>query len=91
HRGFSVSLVVLTISFGSYFAGFVIIPQWQQAWLGYTATQAGFSSSFTAIAGLLTAPLVVALMSRVDARALVSAGILWISTMGLLRVFWTSD
>ncbi|AKM12013.1 DHA2 family efflux MFS transporter permease subunit [Croceicoccus naphthovorans] len=91
HRGLSVSLVVLAISFGAYFAGFVIIPQWQQAWLGYTATQAGYSSSFTAIAGLLTAPLVVMLMPRLDPRLLVSIGIFWISTVGLMRVFWTSD
>ena len=78
-------------AFGAYFAGFVILPQWQQVWLGYTATQAGYSSSFTAIAGLLTAPLVVMLMPRFDPRLLVSAGIFWISTVGLMRVFWTSD
>ncbi len=91
HRGLSVSLVVLAISFGAYFAGFVIIPQWQQAWLGYTASQAGLSSSFTAIAGLLTAPLVVFLMPKIDARALVSGGILWLALTGLLRTSWTSD
>jgi DHA2 family multidrug resistance protein len=91
HRGLSISLVVLAISFGAYFASFVIIPQWQQAWLGYTASQAGYSSSFTAIAGLFTAPLVVFLMPRVDARALISAGIIWVALMGLMRVFWTSD
>lgn len=91
HRGLSVSLVVLAISFGAYFAGFVIIPQWQQTWLGYTAYQAGYSSSFTAIAGLLTAPVVVFLMPRFDTRVLVSGGIIWVAAMGLLRTFWTSD
>ncbi len=91
HRGLSVALVVLAISFGAYFAGFVIIPQWQQAWLGYTATQAGYSSSFTAIGGLLTAPIVVMLMSRYDPRLLVSAGIVWLAIIGLTRTLWTSD
>ena len=91
HRGLSISLAVLAIGFGAYFAGFVIIPQWQQAWLGYTATQAGFSSSFTAIGGLLTAPIVVMLMARYDPRALVSAGIVWLAVIGLTRTFWTSD
>src|SRR3546814_13193115 len=71
HRGLSVSLVVLGISFGAYFAGFVIVPQWQQAWLGYTATQAGYSSSLTAIAGLPTAPIVVMLMPRLDRKSVV--------------------
>lgn len=91
HRGLSVSLVVLSISFGAYFAGFVIVPQWQQAWLGFTATQAGYSSSFSAIAGLLTAPLVVMLMPRLDPRLLVSGGIVWLAVMGLLRTFWATD
>lgn len=91
HRGLSVSLAVLAISFGAYFAGFVIIPQWQQAWLGYTATQAGYSSSFTAIAGLLTAPIVVMLLPRLDPRLLVSAGIVWLSVMGLMRTLWTTN
>lgn len=91
HRGLSVSLAVLAISFGAYFAGFVIVPQWQQAWLGFTATQAGYSSSFTAIAGLLTAPIVVMLMPRFDPRVLVSAGIVWLAVMALTRTFWTSD
>ena len=84
HRGLSVSLVVLSISFGGYFAGFVIVPQWQQAWLGFTATQAGYSSSFTAIAALLTAP-------RFDPRLLISAGIVWLAVIGLTRTLWTTD
>jgi MFS transporter, DHA2 family, multidrug resistance protein len=91
HRGLSVSLVALGISFGAYFAGFVIVPQWQQAWLGYTATQAGFSSSFTAFAALLTAPLVALLMPRFDPRLLVSGGIVWLAAIGFMRTFWTSD
>lgn len=91
HRGFSVSLVALAISFGAYFAGFVIVPQWQQAWLGYTATEAGYSSSFTAFAGLLTAPIVAMMMPRFDARLLVSGGIVWLAVMGLTRTLWTTD
>lgn len=91
HRGFSVSLAVLAISFGAYFAGFVIVPQWQQAWLGYPATQAGFSSSFSAIGGLLTAPLVAILLPRFDPRLFVSFGIVWLALMALTRTLWTTD
>ena len=91
NRGLSVSLVVLAISFGGYFAGFVIVPQWQQAWLGFTATKAGYSWSFSGMAGVLTAPLVVLLMPRFDPRLLVSAGIVWLAVIGLMRTFWTTD
>lgn len=91
HRGFSISLAVMAISFGAYFAGFVIVPQWQQAWLGYPATEAGFSSSFSAMGGLLTAPLVAMLMPRFDPRILVSGGIIWLAAMALTRTLWTTD
>jgi DHA2 family multidrug resistance protein len=69
----------------------VIVPQWQQAWLGFTATQAGHSSSFTAIAALLTAPIVVLLMPRFDPRLLISAGIVLLAVIGLTRTLWTVD
>lgn len=91
HRGLSVSLVAMAIAFGAYFSGFVIVPQWQQAWLGYTATQAGYSSSFTAFAALLAAPFVAMIMPRYDPRLLVSGGIIWLALMGLMRTSWTTD
>ncbi len=91
HRGFSVALIVLSLAFAGYFAGFVIVPQWQQAWLGFPATAAGLSSSFSAMGGLITAPLVAFLMGRFDPRLLVSGGVAWIAAMALVRTGWTSD
>lgn len=91
HRGLSVGLTVLSLAFAGYFAGFVIVPQWQQAWLGFPATEAGLSSSMSAIGGLLTAPLVAMMMNRADPRLLISGGILWIAAMALLRTTWTTD
>ncbi len=91
HRGLSISLLALFISFSAYFAGFIIVPQWQQTSLGYTATQAGLSSSFTAIAALLTAPIVAILAPRFDPRLLASGGIVWLAVLALTRTFWTTD
>ncbi|GGN59440.1 MULTISPECIES: DHA2 family efflux MFS transporter permease subunit [Novosphingobium] len=91
HRGFSVSLTVLSLAFAGYFAGFVVVPQWQQAWLGFPATAAGLSSSFSAMGGLITAPVVAFLMSRLDLRVLVSCGVTWIAAMTLVRTTWTTD
>ena len=91
HRGFTISLTVLSLAFAAYFAGFVIVPQWQQAWLGYPATVAGMSSSLSSVGGLLTAPLVAWMMGRADPRVLVSGGITWIALMALIRTMWTTD
>lgn len=91
HRGFSVSVTVLSLAFAGYFAGFVIVPQWQQAWLGFPATAAGLSSSFSATGALMTVPLAAFLMGRLDPRLLVSGGIAWIAAMALVRTTWTTD
>jgi len=91
HRGLSISLMTLFISFSAYFAGFIIVPQWQQTSLGYTATQAGLSSSFTAIAALMTAPIVAILAPRFDPRLLASGGIVWLAALALTRTVWTTE
>jgi len=91
NRGLWVSLVTLAITFGAYFAGYVLVPQWQQAWLGYTATQAGYSTAYVAFAGLITAPLVAMLMAKFDARLLVSAGTVWLALLMVVRTRWTTD
>lgn len=91
HRGLSISLLALFISFSAYFAVFIIVPQWQQTSLGYTATQAGLSSSFTAIAALMTAPIVAILTPRFDPRLLASGGIVWLAALALTRTFWTTE
>ncbi len=91
HRGLAISLLALGLTFSAYFAGFIIVPQWQQTSLGYTATQAGLSSSFTAIAALITAPIVAMLAPRFDPRLLVSGGIVWLAALALMRTLWTTD
>ncbi len=42
HRGFTVSVMALAFAFGTFFTSAVIIPQWLQSSLGYTATWAGY-------------------------------------------------
>ncbi|PKB13636.1 DHA2 family multidrug resistance protein [Novosphingobium kunmingense] len=91
HRGFSVSLTVLSLAFGAYFASFVVIPQWQQAWLGFPATDSGLSSSFVAFAGLITVGLVAFLLDRFDPRLLVFCGLTWVGLTTLIRTNWTTD
>jgi DHA2 family multidrug resistance protein len=91
HRGLAISLLALGVTLSAHFAGFVIVPQWQQTSLGYTATQAGLSSAFSAIAALITAPMVAMLAPRFDPRVLVSGGIVWIAALTLVRTVWTTD
>jgi DHA2 family multidrug resistance protein len=92
HRGFTVSVIALAFAYGTFFCSLVVIPQWLQGALGYTATWAGYATAFNGVAAVIMAPIVAKLSTKVDERLLVSFGILWLGATSLIRVFWwTSD
>ncbi|TFI59056.1 DHA2 family efflux MFS transporter permease subunit [Sphingomonas parva] len=88
HRGFTVSVAALVFAYGTFFASLVVIPQWLQSALGYTATWAGYATAFNGVAAVLMAPVVAKLSARVDPRLLVSFGILWLGATSLIRTLW---
>jgi DHA2 family multidrug resistance protein len=88
YRGFTVSVVALVFAYGTFFASLVVIPQWLQSSLGYTATWAGYATAFNGVAAVMMAPIVAKLSEKFDPRLLVSFGILWLGGTSLLRVFW---
>jgi len=88
YRGFTVSVTALVFAYGTFFASLVVIPQWLQGAMGYTATWAGYATAFNGVAAVLMAPIVARRMTRVDPRRLVFIGVLWLAATSLLRVFW---
>lgn len=90
HRGFTASVVALAFAFGTFFTSAVIIPQWLQGNLGYTATWAGYATAFTGVSAVIFSPIVAKLSGKYDPRALVCFGILWLGASTLLRVHWNS-
>ncbi len=90
HLGFSATVATQALCFGSFFAGIVVVPQWLQATLGYTATKAGQITAMHAFAAVLIAPFAAKLMRRVDPRLLVCIGTGWMGMMALARTNWTS-
>jgi MFS transporter, DHA2 family, multidrug resistance protein len=87
-RGFTVSVIALVFAYGTFFASLVVIPQWLQGSLGYTATWAGYATAFNGVAAVMMAPVVAKLSEKVDPRLLVSFGVLWLGATSLIRVFW---
>lgn len=90
HRGFTAAVAALSVAFATYFASAIIIPQWLQVSMGYTATYAGYVTAFTGLAAVFMAPVAAKLATKVDPRALVCGGVLWLGVTSLLRVGWTS-
>jgi DHA2 family multidrug resistance protein len=92
HPGFSAASLSLVLTFGTYFSSVVIIPQWLQTSLGYTATDAGYVMAFSGVLAVMMSPLTPLLMKRFDPRLLVFVGVGWIAACSILRaISWSSD
>ena len=88
HSGFTFSVLALVFTYGVFFATLVIIPQWLQSQLGYTATWAGYAMAWNGVAAVFMAPVAAILSQKIDPRILVSGGILWLAITSLIRVVW---
>ena len=91
HRGFTVGGACFTLGFSSYYAGIIVIPQWMQVSLGYTATQAGYATCVSGLAALTMSQFPPRLMRFMDPRLIVSCGLVWLGCSTLLRTEWTSQ
>lgn len=83
HRGYSASVVTLSVAFGAFFGINVLTPLWLQQNMGYTATDAGHVSALLGVTAVMMAPFAASLSAKVDPRRLVFAGLVW---MGLITV-----
>lgn len=91
HRGFSAGTVALAITFGTFFGSVVILPQWLQASMGYTATEAGYVTALNGVSALIMSPIAARLVGKLDARLMVSTGMLWMGFTALLRTQWNVE
>jgi DHA2 family multidrug resistance protein len=79
HRAFTVSAAAMFLAFGAFFASLVLLPLWLQLGMGYTATLSGYVLAYQGALGVIAAPITAALMPRVDARILMSSGLMILS------------
>ena len=91
HRGFSVSVLTISLAFAAFFGVNVLTPQWLQSYMGYTATSAGTATAWAGVFALFVAPIAATLSSKVDPRRLVFGGVLWLGLVTLLRSVATTD
>jgi DHA2 family multidrug resistance protein len=90
HIGFSSGVFTLALAFGAYFSSIVVIPQWLQMSMGYTATWSGIVTAFTAMAAVMSAPFAARFTGKVDPRIMISGAVFWLGCMTLWRAHWTS-
>nr|WP_037504382.1 DHA2 family efflux MFS transporter permease subunit [Sphingobium bisphenolivorans] len=91
HAGFTSGVITLSLCFGAYFAGIVMIPQWLQTSVGYTAQLAGYVTAFTALTAILVAPLAGRVLGKIDVRLIISASVIWMGFVTMWRSHWTTS
>ncbi|MEB3768030.1 DHA2 family efflux MFS transporter permease subunit [Acinetobacter sp. MD2] len=91
HRGFTVSVMTLAFGFAAFFGSIVIIPQWLQTNMGYTATWAGYLTATMGLGSLTMSPIVAKLATKMDERILASFGFLLMAVVTLMRAFWNNE
>ncbi|RKG30179.1 DHA2 family efflux MFS transporter permease subunit [Acinetobacter tianfuensis] len=91
YKSFTISVLALAMGFGAFFGSIVLIPQWLQINLGYTAIWAGYLTATMGFGSLTMSPLVAKLATKYDQRALASFGLSILGGVTLMRSFWTTD
>mgnify|MGYP003342387520 FL=1 len=91
HRGFSVSVLTISLAFAGFFGLSVLTPLWLQSNMGYTATMAGESTAWSGFCALFVAPIAAGLSAKVDPRRLIFGGVLWMGLVTLWRMVSNTD
>ena len=91
HRSLWVGLIAMALGFGGMFAMIVLVPLWMQSVIGYTASEAGHAMAFVGVFAVMMAPVAGKAFDRFDPRVLITAGMLWLVFVSLLRTQWNTD
>src|SRR5579871_5082812 len=75
NRSFAVACLAMLVAFAALFGSTVLIPQFTQTVIGYSATLAGEVLSPGGFAIICIMPIVGRLVARVDARYLIAGGL----------------
>jgi DHA2 family multidrug resistance protein len=91
HRGFVAAATTYSIGFGAFFASIVLLPLWLQSNMGYTATWAGYATGIMGIFAVVCSPIVGKAVEKIDARLIVSLGIVGLGLIMVWRMGFNPD
>lgn len=75
HRGFAAAVALISLGFAAMFSSVVLLPLWLQINMGYTPTWAGRVAAGQGLFAFIFSPISARLMTRVDARLLITFGL----------------
>jgi DHA2 family multidrug resistance protein len=91
YRNFRYGTIVLILGYAGFFGINLILPQWLQTRLGYTATWAGFAVAPLGILPVLLSPFVGKYAPKFDMRVLAGGAFLAIGLSCFMRAGFTNE
>ena len=91
NRNFCIGTILLTLGYAGFFSINLILPQWMQTQLGYTALWAGLAAAPMGILPLVMSPLLGKFGHRLDMRWLAGGSFVVIGISCYLRTLFNLD
>ncbi|WP_133646408.1 DHA2 family efflux MFS transporter permease subunit [Paraburkholderia flava] len=91
HRNFAAGTVTLVLAYSAFFAVNVIVPQWLQRTLGYTAFWAGLAAAPMGVIPVLLTPFMGKYAPRFNMRILVCCAFAILGSASFLRAQFLLD
>ncbi|MFJ2491316.1 DHA2 family efflux MFS transporter permease subunit [Pseudomonas iridis] len=91
HRNFRIGTIVLVLGYAGFFGINLILPQWLQTQMGYTATWAGLAVAPIGILPVLLSPFVGKYANKFDLRLLAGLAFLAIGLSCFMRAGFTNE
>lgn len=86
-RNFAVGTIAISLGYLTYFGNVVILPLWLQTQMNYTPTWAGIVTAPIGILPIILSPFVGKILSKVDARLIVTNGFIFFAGTS----FWMAN
>ncbi len=91
NRNFCIGTILLTLGYSGFFSINLILPQWLQSQMSYTALWAGFAAAPMGMIPLFLTPILGRFGGRMDMRLLASCSFIVIATSCFLRARFNTD
>ena len=90
-RNFTISVIVMCVSYAVFFGNNLLMPIWLQLNLGYIATWAGLSAAPMGLVAVILTPFGARLLGRYDSRILASLAMVLFGASFYLRSLYVPD
>ncbi|WP_206996907.1 DHA2 family efflux MFS transporter permease subunit [Trinickia mobilis] len=90
-RNFSGGTIAVSVSYAAYFGNLVLLPQWMQSYLGYSAFDAGLVTAPVGIFTVILSPFMGRVLNKIDPRTVATAAFIGFAGVFFMRTQYVSN